>query len=181
MKHLIGILLVMVMSVSMAGAQTPVSYSENGQVLFTVKVPDFWSVRTGGPRNMAPHETDVLRVVPRVLALEPTVGDGVWMGLMSPPGVQDLAAARPYLSRLIPFLALEAEVEAPVNRRIAGRPAEVYSGTGRREDRALTFTVAAIDLPNGRVAIVGAVLEASADPAFVNVLNGVFASFRAMR
>ena len=180
MKRLIGIFLAIVMSAGLAGAQTPVSYSEGGRALFTVEVPDFWSVRTGGPREIARPERDTFRSIPRVLALEPTVDGDVWMGLMSPPAVTDLAGARAYLDQVGDFMALEAEVTAPVTRRIAGRPAEVFAGTGRRDGRALQFTVAAIELPNERVAIVAAVLEAGADPAFARVLNGVFASFRAI-
>jgi len=181
MKRLIKILSVIVLAAGPADAQTPVSYSEGGRDLFTVEVPDFWSVRTGGPREIARPGRDASRSIPRVLALEPTVDGDVWMGLMSPPAVKDLAGARAYLNQLGDFLALEAEVTAPVTRRIAGRPAEVFAGTGRRDGRALQFTVAAIELPGGRVAIVAAVLEAGADPAFARVLNGVFASFRAIR
>jgi len=180
MKRLIKILSVIVLAAGPADAQTPVSYSEGGRALFTVEVPDFWSVRTGGPREIARPGRDASRSIPRVLALEPTVDGDVWMGLMSPPAITDLAAARAYLNQLGDFLALEAELDAPVRRRIAGRPAEVFAGTGRRDGRALQFTVAAIELPNERVAVVAAVLEAGADPAFARVLNGVFASFRAI-
>ncbi len=180
MKRLIGIFSAIMMSAGLAGAQTPVSYGEGGRALFTVEVPDFWSVRTGGPREIARSEGDAPQLIPRVLALEPTVDGDVWMGLMSPPAVTDLAGARAYLGQLGDFLAFEAEVTAPVMRRIAGRPAEVFAGTGRRDGRELQFTVAAIELPGGRVAIVAAVLEAGADPAFASVLNGVFASFRAI-
>lgn len=181
MKILIGIFSVIVLSAGLAAAQTAVSYSQGGRALFTVEVPDFWSVRTGGPREIARPGRDPSRSIPRVLALEPTIDGNVWMGLMSPPAVTDLAGARAYLGQLGDFLALEAEVTAPTTRRIAGRPAEVFAGTGRRGGRALKFTVAAIELPGERVAIVVAVLEAGADPAFARVLNGVFSSFRAVR
>lgn len=38
-----------------------------------------------------------------------------------------------------------------------------------------------IDLPKGRVAVVVAILRDGADPAYVDVLNDVFASFRALQ
>lgn len=181
MKTLMGILAAFLLSTAMVRAQTPVSYFEGGRVLFTVEVPDFWSVRTGGPREISGPDDDAPQSVPRVLALEPTVDRGVWMGLMSPPAVPDLADARRYLGQLSRFLALDVEVGPPVVRRIAGRPAEVFAGTGRREGRQLQFTIAAVDLPGRRVAILAAVLEAGADPAFIEALNAVFASFRAIR
>ncbi|NHQ75782.1 hypothetical protein HAT86_15120 [Roseovarius gahaiensis] len=181
MKTLMAIFATFLLSTAMARAQTPVSYSEDGRVLFTVEVPDFWSVRTGGPREIARSEDDAPQLVPRVLALEPTVDRGTWMGLMSPPAVPDLASARRYMGQLSRFLALDVEVGPPVVRRISGRPAEVFAGTGRREGQQLQFTVAAIELPGRRVAVVAAVLEAGADPAFIEALNAVFASFRAIR
>jgi hypothetical protein len=181
MKTGLGILAALLVSAAGAEAQTPVTYVEEGRALFTVEVPDFWSVRTGGSRQIAPSEDPAPRAVPRVLALEPTVDEGVWMGFISPSGVGDLGEARGYLGQLSQFLAFEAEVGEPVTRRIGGRPAEVFSGRGRRDGRSLQFTVAAIDLPGRRVAIAAAVLEAGVDPAFAEVLNGVFASFRATR
>jgi len=102
------------------------------------------------------------------------------MGFLSPPDVNDLAAAREYLRNLKRFLALDATATAPVKRRIGGRPAKVFAGNGRRDGREVNFTVAAIDLPGDRVAIAAAVLEAGVDTAFADVLNRVFASFRAI-
>ncbi len=178
---MLRIIVAIAMSTAGAAAQTPVSYTEGGRALFTVDVPDFWSVRTGGPREIARSEDETSRPVPRVLALQPTVDRGVWMGFLSPPDVNDLAAAREYLRNLKRFLALDATATAPVKRRIGGRPAEVFAGNGRRDGREVNFTVAAIDLPGDRVAIAAAVLEAGVDPAFADVLNRVFASFRAIR
>lgn len=181
MKTGLGLAAAMLMAGAGAEAQTPVSYVEDGRALFTVEVPNFWSVRTGGSRRIAPSDGAVPADVPRVLALQPTVDEGAWLGFISPPRVGDLAEARGYLGQLGRFLALEARTAEPVPRRIGGRPAEVFAGRGRRDGRALQFTVAAIDLPGERVAIAAAVLEAGVDPAFAEVLNGVFASFRAAR
>jgi len=165
----------------LATAQTPVSYAEGGRVLFSVDAPDFWSARTGGPREIVLPEGGEARPVPRVLALQPTTDDGVWMGFLSPPGVSTLEGARDYLREVARFLAFEPEVGPTTRRRIGGLPAEVFSGTGRRDGRALRFTVALIDLPGDRAAIAAAVLAAGSDPGFVDEINAVFASFRAGR
>jgi hypothetical protein len=158
-----------------------VSYAEGGRTLFSVDAPDFWSVRTGGPRDLALPEGGETRPVPRVLALQPTTDDGVWMGFLSPPGVATLGAARAYLRDAARFLAFDPDVGETTQRRIGGMPAEVFSGTGRRDGRALRFSVALIDLPGDRIAIVAAVLEAGSDPGFIDEINAVFASFRAGR
>ncbi len=162
-------------------AQTPVGYAEGGRVLFSVEAPDFWSARTGGPRELTLPEGGEARPVPRVLALQPTTDDGAWMGFLSPPGVSTLDGARAYLREAARFLALDPDVGPTTPRRIGGLPAEVFSGTGRRDGRALRFSVALIDLPGDRVAIAAAVLEAGSDPGFVDEINAVFASFRAGR
>ena len=179
MKRWLGAMALCAFAAGTAGAQTPVGYTEGGRTLFSVEAPDFWSIRAGGPREIVLPETGEARSVPRVLALQPTTDERVWMGFLSPPGVSTRAEARAYLREVGRFLALEAEVEAPVPRRIGGSAAEVFSGRGQRDGRNVRFSVALIDLPGNRIAIAAAVLGAGADPRFVDEINEVFASFRA--
>lgn len=162
-----------------AAAQTPVGYFDGDRTLFTVDVPDFWSVRVGGPRVLDGPDGEGERDIPRLLALQPTTDDSVWMGFISPPNVATMAEAREYLRDVARFLSFEPEVSPFSQRTIAGRSAEVLNGTGRRNGRDIQFTVALIDLPGDRIAVVSAVVAAGADPEFFDDINGVFASFRA--
>lgn len=179
MKTMTGALAACLLSAAAATAQTPISYTEGGRALFSFTVPDFWSVRTSGPREVGWPDSDEVSQVARVLAMQPTADNTVWMGFISPPNVRSFPEARTYMGEVGKFLALDATVGEPVLRRIGGRPAEVYRGTGRRYGRALSFTIALIELPRNRVAIGVAVMAAGADPGFVDEMNGVFASFRA--
>ena len=180
MKPLLtGAVLALTLGASAAWAQTPVSYTQEGRAVFTVDAPDFWSVRTGGGQVIEGPDGEGSRPVPRVMAMQPTTEDGVWMGFLSPPDVASLAEGRAYLREVSNFLAFEPEIGPVKTQQIGGRSAEVFSGTGKRNGKSIGFSVAVISLPGGRVAIAAAVMESGTDPDFVNTINEVYASFRA--
>ena len=68
-------------------ADTPVIYTDEGQSLFRFDVPDFWVLRTGGPREIEDTELGDARAVARVMGFRPVPDDAVWMGFVSPAGV----------------------------------------------------------------------------------------------
>ncbi len=162
-------------------AGTPVTYTDDGRELFRVEVPDFWSLRTGGLRELADQDAEDLRDVSRVFGLTPKAHPGVWVGLVSPHGVSTLAQAQEYLRDIGPFLVKNAEVEAPKDRRIGGSPARSFAGQGTRNGKRVDFTALAIDLPNNRVAIAVVVFEQGADIDPVGDINAMLASIRAAR
>jgi hypothetical protein len=163
-------------------AGTPVTYTDAGRALFTVEVPDFWSLRTGGLRDLAdPDATEDIRDISRVFGMTPEAHDGIWVGLISPFGVSTLAEAREYLRDIGPFLVQGAVVSEPQPRRINGLPARSLRGSGRRNGAPIDFTVLAIDLPNGRVAIAVVVFEAGADTDVTADINAMLGSIRAAR
>ena len=43
-----------------ASAQMPVSYTEGGRALFHFEAPDFWTVRAGGPQELAGPDAEVV-------------------------------------------------------------------------------------------------------------------------
>ncbi|WP_420586749.1 hypothetical protein [Ruegeria sp.] len=159
-------------------ADTPVTYTDAGRPLFSFAVPDFWAVRTGGPREIEDTELGDLRAVARVMGVKPVTDDNVWMGFVSPAGVASIEGGLRYLEDIDRFLVKDPSVSSTSDTRIGGLPARVIRGTGTRDGRGINFTATVIDLPNGRVAVVVAILRDGADPAFVDDLNAVFASFR---
>ena len=178
------LLLAVVASVPTVGAvqaETPVTYTDNGQALFAFDVPDFWHLRTGGIRDLTHSLTRDPRTVSRLMGLQPVASEGIWMGLISPLGVRTTEDGLAYLQDIGPFLVKDAQVLDRDRRRIGGRSATVLSGQGRREGVDVAFTASVIPLPQGRVAIAVVVMEAGLDPALVNDVNAVFASFRAVR
>lgn len=176
-----AVLAVLTLLPATAIAGTPVTYTDGGRALFEVEVPDFWSLRTGGLRDFAGPEPEDIRDVSRVFGMTPEAHEGIWVGFVSPFDVSTLAQAREYLRDIGPFLVQDAEVSAPTERRINGLPARSLTGSGRRDGTAIDFTVIAIDLPNGRVAIVFVVFEAGADGDVTGDINDMLASFRAVR
>lgn len=164
-----------------AQADAPVTYKDGDRALFSISVPDFWTVRVGGARVLSPPGEDVPRSVARVIGLEPTAEPHVWMGWISPPDVRTLSGGRAYLQEIGPHLVKDAAVDKARSTRIGGAAAEIYAGTGRRNGNAVNFTAVVIDLPGDRVAVSVAVLEDGAAPEIVNDLNAIFASFRSVR
>lgn len=163
-------------------AGTPVIYTDGTKPLFEIEVPDFWSLRTGGLRDLAsPEQSDDFRDISRLFGITPDAHDGIWVGLISPFGVTTLPEARAYLRDIGPFLVQDASVEPPKARRINGLNASSISGTGRREGRNVSFTVLAIDLPGARVAIAAVVIEAGADLDSLGDVNAMLASIQAVR
>ena len=165
-------------SMAPAVAETPVTYTDDGRALFSFNVPDFWTLRTGGPREIEDTELGDPRAVARVMGLRPVTDDNVWMGFVSPAGVESIQGGLQYLEDIDKFLVREPTVTSTSNTRIGGLPAQVIRGTGNRDGRGINFTATVIDLPRGRVAVVVAILRDGADPAYADVMNDVFASFR---
>jgi hypothetical protein len=102
------------------------------------------------------------------------------MGFVSPAGVASIQDGLRYLEDIDKFLVNDPTVTSTSDTRIAGLPAKVIRGTGTR-DGGVSFTATIIDLPRGRVAIAVTILRNGADPAYVDDLNAVFASFRSLQ
>ncbi|MEM9248911.1 MAG: hypothetical protein AAGB05_09475 [Pseudomonadota bacterium] len=160
-------------------ADARASFLERGQTLFSFAIPDFWSLTTGGARELTLPGTTDARPVPQILSIRPSVEPTVWMAFYAPRGVRTFEEGRDYLREVGQFLANAPQVTDDTVRRIGGRPAEVVKGTGRRDGTALQFVVALIDLPGPRIAIAAAVIEAGAPETAFDAVNDVFASFRA--
>ncbi len=162
-------------------AETPVTYTDAGQALFRFAVPDFWALRTGGPREIEDTELGDARAVSRVMGIRPVTDETVWMGFVSPTGVSDIQGGIRYLEDIDKFLVKEPSITSTSETRIGGLPARVIRGTGHRDGRGVNFTATVIDLPKGRIAIAVAILRDGADPAYVDDLNDVFASFQSLQ
>lgn len=162
-------------------AGTPLVYTDGNTPLFQVEVPDFWSVRTGGIRDLTAPNAEDVRDVSRIFGMTPESHDGIWVGFVSPHGVATLEGARNYLTEIGQFLVKDAVVAKTKTRRIAGLPAQTFSGTGSRDGKSLEFTAITIDLPNDRVAVSVVVFEAGSDADIINDINDMMASVKAIR
>jgi hypothetical protein len=161
-------------------ADLPVTYKDGNRALFSVSAPDFWTVRAGGPRELAAPGEEAREVV-RVMAMYPASEPRVWVGFISPDGVRNFDQAAEYLRDIGPFLVKNATVDSRKSLRVGGLPAKTISGRGKRKGKAVNFTAVLIDLPNGRMAISVVVMEAGIDPAITADVNAIFGSFRAVR
>ena len=162
-------------------ADTPVTYTDSGMALFQFEVPDFWTLRVGGPREIEDSAVGDARGVARVMGMRPVTDDNVWIGFVSPAGVNSIEGGIRYLQDIDKFLVKDPQVSGSSKATIGGLPAQVIRGTGRRDGRGINFTATVIDLPGNRVAVAVAILRDGADPAYVNDLNDVFGSFRSAR
>jgi hypothetical protein len=163
-----------------AVAGTPITYTDGDKSLFRVEVPDFWSVRTGGIRDLDDGAIP-LRDVSRVMGLTPEAHDGIWVGLISPHGVSTLDEAVAYLQEIGQFMLTDPQVEPARSLRIGGMPSRAFTGRGVRNGISVSFTAVMVDLPNGRVAISVVIVEAGADAAILDDVNAMFTTLRAIR
>ena len=161
-----------------AVAETTVTYTDGDKALFDISVPDFWNLRTGGLRDLEGPDSEGIRDISRVFGMTPDAHDGVWVGMIAPQGVSTLEGARTYLQDIGPFLVEDPSVAAPTPRRINGLSASSLAGTGRRNGKAIDFTVLAIDLPGRRVAIAVVVLEEGADLTPLGDINAMLSSIK---
>ena len=161
-----------------AVANTTVTYSDGGKALFDIEVPDFWNIRTGGLRDLEGPDSEGIRDISRVFGMTPEAHDGVWVGMIAPHGVSTLEEARAYLQDIGPFLVEDPTVAAPTPRRINGLSASSLKGKGRRNGKAIDFTVLAIELPGNRVAIAVVVLEKGADMTPLGDINAMLSSIK---
>ncbi|WP_424970267.1 hypothetical protein [Dinoroseobacter sp. S76] len=164
---------------SPASADLRISYADGDRPLFSVAVPDFWSIETGGARAISPPGEEAALPVPQIVTLRPTVEPDVWMGFFSPPGISTLEGGLDYLSEIEKFMAAEPEITSISKGQVAGMAARIIKGTGRRDGSDIAYTIAVVDLPGARVAIAAAVAETTAAPALIDEINRVFASMRA--
>lgn len=162
-----------------ARAEMPLTYVSEGKALFHLSAPDFWQVRSGGPRALTPPGEEEARLINRVIGFEPEAEPGVWVGFMSPNGVSTFAQAEEYLRNIGKSVVSDPVLREQSRIRIGGLPAARYAGNGRRDGRAVEFTAVLVDLPGNRVAISLAVIEAGARPELVEDINAIYASFRA--
>ena len=160
-------------------ADMPLSYTENGQRLFSFSIPDFWTARAGGPRLLQDSPDDDPRAVARLIGLSPSEEEGVWIGFIAPPGLRDFQDGRAYLTDIGPFLVNDPQLERRDTIRVGARAAERFRGTGQRDGRSVSFTALVIDLPGPRVAVSVAVMDSRARPELVEDINAIYNSFRA--
>lgn len=168
-----------VIGASAAMADSRLVYADSTESVFQVTVPDFWTVRVGGPREISPDETEELRLVERVFGLEPERGHGVWIGLISPGKFRTLDDAKAYARGLSGQLAQTTKIVDVQDRLISGRPATVITGTGRRDGRPVSFNVALLDLQNGRVVVALTVLQKGYERSALTDVNAIIQSIRA--
>jgi len=160
-------------------ADLRLTYAEEDRALFSVEVPAFWTVESGGPRTITPPGEEEARLSPQIVSMRPTVDPTVWMGFFSPDGIATVEDGVAYLAEIEKFLSSDAEVTSNGPGRVGGLPARIIKGAGRRDGQDISFTIAVVDLPGARVAIAAGVAEARADPALVFEINRVFSSMRA--
>jgi len=170
-----------VMSVDTVDAQTPVTYTDGGNAIFHIGMPDFWEMRSGGIRVLEPDGPESGRATNRIMGFSPTADESAFLALVSPVDVRTLEEGQEYLANVGRFLVEDVTVTETKKRRIAGLPSIQFDGTGNREGRSVAFTALVIDLPNGRVAVAVAVVEAGVTAAEINDLNAMFASIRPAR
>jgi hypothetical protein len=165
----------------LAAADVPLTYTSGNAAVFTLDVPDFWEVRTGGIHELTAPETGITRSVPRVMSISPQVEPGVWIGFTVPDGVATIDQGVAYLRELGQFLSLDIEMSVPERRSIGGLQAIRSDGLGIRDGKKVQLTLALVDLPNNRIVAVAVLTEVGIDASWYPAINDVLQTLRAGR
>ncbi|MXU65436.1 hypothetical protein [Oceanomicrobium pacificus] len=173
-----GLVLAALAGPALAGVA--VTYETGGRNVFSVEVPDNWVAAVGGTRAAAPDGSGMTDV-PRVLGLTPETDPRVWVGFYVPPGVPNLVAAREFLKSLDGYLVEDPQVSPRSTTRVGGRPAEMFRGTGTREGKPVTFTIATVQMSGNRVVVAAFIGEEGARGIYTDELNSIVRSFRAIQ
>ena len=166
---------------SQAAAEVPVTYTEAGRALFRFDAPDFWTIRTGGPRLLSAPDTEDERGVSRVIGLAPTTDPRIWVGFVSPQGISNFEQGVEYLRDIGPSLVKDPVTTTRKETRVNGLKAATFSGTGRRNGKKVAYTAILIDLPGGRIAASVVVMEPGVDADSLRAANAMLGSIRAAR
>lgn len=164
-------------SPGVAFAGMPVVYQNAGAELFTVEVPDNWTVRVGEEVAKAAMPAG-LDPAPRIVSMMPEGGAGrMWLGFWSPPGVSGLDGGIAYVKSLDQRLLQDAKVTSSRDIGLPAGPARIISGTAKRLGDPVVFDIAVIALPSGRV-IVGtfvgeAEIRADLDKQLSETVNSI--------
>lgn len=159
-----------------AKADVRVIYDGGFGELFSVSMPDGWTVTSGlrpGADPDAPEQ-------PRVLGMTPEDDLSIWMGFLSPPGIANLEDAVDYVEGVSRQIVQDPVVELSEDFVLDGRPGHLYAGTGTRQEAPIDFGVAVIDLP-GDVVVIGLFIgEFGAREAYQEEIDFVTSSFKVM-
>lgn len=164
-----------------ARADVSVTYTDAGQALFRFEAPDFWTMRTGGQRLLKAPDTEDERDVNRLIGLSPTSDPKVWVGFVSPQGINTFEQGVQYLSDIGPSLVKNPLTTVRKEKRVNGLKAATFSGTGTREGRTVNYTAILIDLPGRRLAVSVVVMEPGLDETTLGEVNAMLGSIRAVQ
>ncbi|MBL4766632.1 MAG: hypothetical protein JKY94_02825 [Rhodobacteraceae bacterium] len=162
-------------------AEVPITYTDAGRALFRFDAPDFWTIRTGGARQLSAPDTEDERGVSRLIGLSPTADPHVWIGFVSPQGISNFAEGVEYLRDIGPSLVKDPVTTSRKERRVNGLKVASFAGTGTRKGKTVNFTAILIDLPGGRIAVSVVVMEPGFNADTLGAVNAIFNSFRAVR
>lgn len=128
-----------------AAAQVRVTYDAAGKNLFSVVVPDNWTVTSGAATEGEEP--------PRILGMHPEGDFSLWVGFLSPVEAATVEDAEEYVRGLGPRIVQNATVERQKDGTLGGMPARIYTGKGTRASAPVDFSVGIVSLPGGRQVI----------------------------
>lgn len=159
-----------------ARADVTATYSNGGEALFSITVPDGWALTAGlRPGANPEHPTR-----PRVIGLTPEDDLSLWLGFAAPPEVTTLAEADAYIRALGALLMDDPSITEPETVTIGDSPAQHYFGSGTREGAPVDARFAAIELPGQAMAIAFFIGEYGARDVYQADIEAIAASFKAL-
>lgn len=172
MKRL-GMLVVaisMMANVQDASADVRVIYETGGEALFSIAVPDGWTVATGGSGGEGGP--------PRILGMNPEDDLSLWVGFLSPAEPQDLEEAEAYVRNMGQSLVSESHVDRVDDNVLGTLPARFYFGSGTRQGAPVDFGVAIAALPGPRAVITVIVGEYDAGEVYGDDIAAILGSLQ---
>ena len=146
------IICILFIAVGVAQAQVSITYSSRGEQHFTMAIADDWRVNVGSEVDLS-HTSENKEKQNRLISAMPNDGTPLWFGMWVPKDLMKIRDAKEYMTSL--GLELLTDMVTTNRKFDSLNSMKVFyvSGTGKKEDEAMDFHAAFVQLSPENVAI----------------------------
>ncbi len=152
-KKTIGLITVLLLiAAGVAQAQVSITYSSRDKQYFTMAIADNWQVNVGSEQALS-QSTEEEKDMARLISAMPNDGVPLWFGMWVPEDLLKIKDAKEYMDSLGLDLLDDVKIKEHKVETLNSMEVSYVSGTGKKEDEAMEFHAAFIQLLPESVAI----------------------------
>jgi hypothetical protein len=152
-KKTIGLITVfLLIAAGVAQAQVSITYSFRGKQHFTMAIPDDWQINVGSEQDLS-QTSEEEKNITRLISAMPNDGVPLWFGMWVPEDLLKITDAKEYMDSLGLDLLDDVIITEHKVETLNSMEVSYVSGTGKKEDEAMDFHAAFVQLVPESVAI----------------------------